>query len=73
MSPSPMSASPERRGLVHVDRAIAELRRGLPVVLTAPGADTFLFILAAEFATEDMGACWPNIDADRQSGAGAKY
>lgn len=48
-----MSASPERRGLVHVDRAIADLRRGLPVVLTAPGADTFLFVMAAEFATED--------------------
>jgi GTP cyclohydrolase II len=53
MSPSPMSASPERRGLVQVDRAIADLRRGLPVVLTAPGTTDFIFVMAAEFATED--------------------
>lgn len=53
MSQPPMSASPERRGLVQVDRAIADLRRGLPVVVTAPGLDGFIFALAAEFATED--------------------
>jgi len=53
MSSSTMSTSPERRGLVQVDRAIADLRRGLPVVVTLPGSDDFVFALAAEFATED--------------------
>ena len=53
MPQPPMSASPERRGLVQVDRAIADLRRGLPVIITSPGSDGFIFALAAEFATED--------------------
>jgi len=48
-----MSTSPERRGLVQVDRVIADLRRGLPVVISAPGSDDFIFALAAEFATQD--------------------
>ena len=53
----PHRSTPGRQALVAVDRAIAELRRGTPVIVEDGAA--VAVVLAAETAErEQLGRCW---------------